>query len=61
MEFNDTTNEQGLYQDALYLTATPADTWLAYTTDGNVDSGNNTGWTFVSGDTRRRAAFIKFF
>lgn len=49
------------YCDISYLTATPADTWLAYTTDGNVDSGNNTGWTFVSGDTRRRAAFIKFF
>lgn len=49
------------YCDISYLTATPADTWLAYTTDGNVDSGNNTGWTFVGGDTRRRAAFIKFF
>lgn len=49
------------YCDISYLTATPAGTWLAYTTDGNVDSGNNTGWTFVSGDTRRRAAFIKFF
>lgn len=23
-------------------------TWLAYTADGNVDSGNNTGWVFAS-------------
>ncbi len=28
------------------INATGGATWLAYTTDGNVDDGNNTGWVF---------------
>lgn len=37
------------YANISYSNATPGSTWYAYLSDGNVDGGNNTGWTFTSG------------
>lgn len=35
------------YCDISYSTATGGATWNAYTSLGNTDSGNNSGWTFT--------------
>jgi hypothetical protein len=39
------------YCDISYSTATGGASWFAYTTNGNLDSGNNTGWLFAPAGT----------
>lgn len=39
------------YCDISYSTATGGASWLAYTSNGNLDSGNNTGWLFAPTST----------
>lgn len=41
----------GLYLDIQDSAATGGATWNALLTDGNVDSGNNTGWIFTGGSS----------
>jgi hypothetical protein len=37
-----------------YSNAAGGATWNAYTTNGNVDGGNNTGWIFASASATNR-------
>jgi len=40
------------------IAATGGATWNAFTTNGNIDSGNNTGWNFSAGPVTNTGAFF---
>jgi hypothetical protein len=48
------------YQDITYISAIGGATWLAPTTNGNVDGGNNTGWIFGA-YSANNSNFLAFF
>jgi len=48
------------YQDITYISAIGGATWLAPTTNGNVDGGNNTGWIFGA-YSANNSKFLAFF
>lgn len=60
---SDTTGTNAVeYCDISYSTAEGGATWNAYTTNGNVDSGNNSGWVFTDpGSGEPQQAIFKLF
>ena len=49
------------YTTVTDIAATPTSTWSALTSNGCLDGGNNTGWTFTQTPTTQNPNFFLFF